>query len=497
MAFTGELRAAASNPLLHHFDLAAGGRTRRQEGRLLKLVALADFLVIVLAVLVSWNVRMTVDVWSVDLLTEQPLHAALGPWISLIWVAMLAAFGAYSSRTFGSGTEEFRRVFLGSLIAAGAVGMLYFLLQSDVSRVFVLLTFVIGIPLLIAERYAVRKSLHSVRRRGRMLHSVVAVGGPGEVAELTEILNRERYVGYRICGACVPQGLAAGPDRLTVPYLGAVEDTRRVCEEIGADTVLVGGGAYSSSADLRRIAWDLEGSEIDLVVVPSLTDVAGPRIHMRPVAGLPLLHVEGPQADEAGGLSKRSFDLVGALFGLLLLTPVFLLVGLLIKLEDGGPVFYRQQRVGLNGQEFGCWKFRSMYVDAERREAELRAEANHEGALFKLERDPRVTRLGGFLRRYSVDELPQLINVVRGEMSLVGPRPQQAWEVETYTDAMRRRLLVRPGMTGLWQVSGRSSLPWSEAVRLDLYYVDNWSMMTDLIIIAKTTRAVLRSEGAY
>jgi lipopolysaccharide/colanic/teichoic acid biosynthesis glycosyltransferase len=176
---------------------------------------------------------------------------------------------------------------------------------------------------------------------------------------------------------------------------------------------------------------------------------------------------------------------------------VFLLVGLLIKLEDGGPVFYRQQRVGLNGEEFGCWKFRSMYVDAERREAELRAEANHEGALFKLERDPRVTRLGGFLRRYSVDELPQLINVVRGEMSLVGPRPQQAWEVETYTDAMRRRLLVRPGMTGLWQVSGRSSLPWSEAVRLDLYYVDNWSMMTDLIIIAQTTRAVLRSEGAY
>jgi exopolysaccharide biosynthesis polyprenyl glycosylphosphotransferase len=268
-------------------------------------------------------------------------------------------------------------------------------------------------------------------------------------------------------------------------------------EKVGADTVLVTRGAYSSSDDLRSIAWDLEGSDIDLVVVPSLTDVAGPRIHMRPVAGLPLLHLEGPQADEAGGLTKRAFDFFGAMCALLVLSPVFLAVAALIKLDDGGPVFYRQSRIGLNGKAFPCLKFRSMSMGAEKRKADLRAEANHDGALWKMQGDPRVTRVGSFLRRFSVDELPQLVNVLRGEMSLVGPRPQQAWEVETYTKAMRRRLLVRPGMTGLWQVSGRSSLPWSEAVRLDLYYVDNWSMVGDLLIIAKTVRAVLFSEGAY
>jgi exopolysaccharide biosynthesis polyprenyl glycosylphosphotransferase len=284
---------------------------------------------------------------------------------------------------------------------------------------------------------------------------------------------------------------------MTVAHLGEVSDTRRVCEEVGADTVLVTRGGYSSSADLRRIAWDLEDTDIDLVVVPSLTDVAGPRIHMRPVAGLPLLHVEGPQADEAGGLAKRLFDFGGALFGILLISPLLLAVAALVKLEDGGPVFFRQTRVGRHGEHFGMLKFRSMVPDADKLEARLRSQAEHEGALFKMENDPRVTRIGRFIRRYSIDELPQLFNVLGGSMSLVGPRPQQQWEVETYDDAIRRRLLVRPGMTGLWQVSGRSSLTWNEAVRLDLYYVDNWSMLTDLLIIAKTVKAVVGSEGAY
>lgn len=282
-----------------------------------------------------------------------------------------------------------------------------------------------------------------------------------------------------------------------MPHLGVVEDTRRLCDEVGADTVLVARGGYSSSADLRRIAWDLEGSDIDLVVVPSLTDVAGPRIHMRPVAGLPLLHVEGPQTDEAGGLGKRLFDLVGAVVGITLISPLLLVLAILVKLEDGGPVLFRQQRVGRGGEVFGMMKFRSMVPDAEKKLAEIRHLNESDGVLFKVKDDPRITRIGRFIRRYSLDELPQLFNVVKGEMSLVGPRPPLPAEVRAYEQDVHRRLLVRPGMTGLWQVSGRSSLTWNETVRLDLYYVDNWSMLTDLVIIAKTVKAVVGKHGAY
>jgi exopolysaccharide biosynthesis polyprenyl glycosylphosphotransferase len=218
---------------------------------------------------------------------------------------------------------------------------------------------------------------------------------------------------------------------------------------------------------------------------------------MRPVAGLPLLHVEQPQAGEAGGLAKRLFDLVGAVAALTLLSPVMLVVAIAIWSEDHGPVFFKQPRIGRDGHTFDCFKFRSMFVNADRMEQRLREQMGHTGALWKMEQDPRITRVGRFIRRYSIDELPQLFNVVLGEMSLVGPRPQQAWEVETYTEWEGRRLRVRPGMTGLWQVSGRSQLSFDEAIRLDLYYVDNWSLMSDLIIMAKTVRAVLGSAGAY
>ena len=245
------------------------------------------------------------------------------------------------------------------------------------------------------------------------------------------------------------------------------------------------------------MGWQLERSDISLIVVPSLAEVAGPRIHLRPVAGLPLMHIEPPQADAAGRWSKRLFDLVGASLLLCFFAPVMLVIASVIKLDDGGPVLFRQARVGRNGTMFDCFKFRSMCVDAEQRLAALQHLNETDGVLFKLRADPRITRLGRFLRRFSLDELPQLINVVEGSMSLVGPRPPLQSEVDVYGLDVHRRLLVRPGMTGLWQVSGRSELSWRESVRLDLYYVDNWSMMGDLIILAKTLRAVVASRGAY
>jgi exopolysaccharide biosynthesis polyprenyl glycosylphosphotransferase len=261
--------------------------------------------------------------------------------------------------------------------------------------------------------------------------------------------------------------------------------------------VLVAGGWYSSSADLRRLGWAIEGRDLDMLVVPSLTDIAGPRVHFAHVAGLPLVHVQEPQVSEAMGLAKRTFDLVVTSALLLFGALPMAVVALVIKLQDGGPVFYRQRRVGIHGTEFDMLKFRSMVVGADRIRADLEHANEVDGVLFKIRDDPRVTRFGRFIRKFSIDEMPQLLNVLRGEMSLIGPRPPLPAEVEQYDADVHRRLLVRPGMTGLWQVSGRSDLSWKESVRLDLYYVDNWSLTSDLVILLKTVRAVLFSTGAY
>ena len=470
------------------------GRSLR---RVLLLTAVVDIVVLSFSAVLAWNCRNFLDVWSVNPDMPGMLVGRAWPVIVAAWVLVLAAQGSYDRRNFGAGAEEFRSAALASVVTAGLVGLSCYLLQLPLSRGFVVLTFGVGTPLLLAERYAIRRLVHRARKSGQLLHRVVAVGGPSGICEVVDALCRSRHVGYEVIGACIPAELSFEPDRFPVPVLGQPGALRRICAEAGADTVLVARGGYSTSQELRRIAWDLEGSDIELVVVPSLTDIAGPRIHMRPVAGLPLLHVEQPQAGAAGGIAKRLFDVVGASLALLLLSPLMLVVAAVVKLQDGGPVFFRQARVGRDSRPFGMLKFRSMVVDAEDRLEDLVDLNDFDGLLFKMREDPRITRIGSFLRRYSVDELPQLLNVLRGEMSLVGPRPPLPSEVDQYAQDVHRRLLVRPGLTGLWQVSGRSGLSWDESVRLDLYYVDNWSMMTDLVIMAKTVRAVVGSDGAY
>jgi exopolysaccharide biosynthesis polyprenyl glycosylphosphotransferase len=359
----------------------------------------------------------------------------------------------------------------------------------------VISSFVLGSLGLLLNRWAARNVLYALRRRGRLVRRVVVVGGDSGIDEVLAVLERDRHIGFRAVGVCTPGPRPTEDGEL--PGLGLTADIRRACHEGGADTVLIARGACGTSEELRRVSWDLEGSDIELVVVPSLIDVAGPRIHISPVAGLPLIHLEEPQAGRARGALKRLVDLAGALVALVPLGPLMVAIALAIKLEDGESVLFRQRRVGLHGEVFSCWKFRSMRPNAAELEASMRGEQGHTGALWKMRGDPRVTRVGRFIRRYSLDELPQLFNVVRGDMSLVGPRPQQEWEVALYTSAAERRLLVRPGMTGLWQVSGRSNLPFSESVRLDLFYVDNWSVLADLEILFKTIRAVFLPRGAY
>jgi exopolysaccharide biosynthesis polyprenyl glycosylphosphotransferase len=248
---------------------------------------------------------------------------------------------------------------------------------------------------------------------------------------------------------------------------------------------------------LRQLAWELEKTGTDLCVAPALLDVAGPRTTIRPTAGLTLLHVDHPQLSGPRQVMKDLVDRVAAGVALLLLSPLMLVLAICVRLSDRGPALFKQTRVGKNGRSFKIYKFRTMVVDAERRLAELREMNEFDGVLFKMRRDPRVTPVGARLRKWSLDELPQLFNVLLGEMSLVGPRPPLPDEAALYADHVRRRLVVKPGLTGLWQVSGRSDLTWEESVRLDLRYVENWSLALDLQILWKTVFVLIRGRGAY
>jgi exopolysaccharide biosynthesis polyprenyl glycosylphosphotransferase len=279
--------------------------------------------------------------------------------------------------------------------------------------------------------------------------------------------------------------------------VGGLDEVLSVAAEANADTIAVTSASETAAQYLRQLSWQLEGTGIELLVAPGLIEVAGPRLHIRPFEGLPLLSIEQPSFEGWRRVIKHGVDRAVAALALLLLAPVLVSLAVAVKLGSPGPILYRQERVGLNGRSFTMLKFRSMVVDADRQLDALRGDNISDGLLFKLQNDPRVTPVGRLLRRLSLDELPQLFNVLRGTMSLVGPRPPLPGEVARYDTSVSRRLLVRPGLTGLWQISGRSDLSWEESVRLDLRYVENWSLALDLLILWKTGRAVLSRSGAY
>lgn len=422
---------------------------------------------------------------------------AVGPLIVVGWLLVVAMSGGYRASVFGAGTEEYKRVVNASLLTAGLVGVVCYLAKFSLSRGFFMLAFAIGVPSLVVGRLLLRRAVHAARRRGTLLHRVVIAGSPRHIDEVAAVLRRESWLGYHVIGALTPAHDTSTETTGGIPVLGSSDDVTSLVLDCGADIVFFAGGALASARQMRSIAWDLAQEDVQVVVAPSVTDVASERIRVRPVGGLPLMHIDPPRATDASRWGKRLFDIFGSAGLLFVFSPLFLLAALQIKWHDRGPVLFRQTRVGRSGDEFFCLKFRTMVTDAEAGLAALHAEHGYAGGLFKMKDDPRVTGPGKWLRRWSFDELPQLINVLRGEMSLVGPRPPLPLEVASYEGDTVRRLRVRPGMTGLWQVSGRSDLSWAEAIRLDLYYVDNWSMLQDLSILAKTFGAVARSRGAY
>jgi exopolysaccharide biosynthesis polyprenyl glycosylphosphotransferase len=421
----------------------------------------------------------------------------LWPMLIVAWLAAIGLAGGYRANVFGAGPDEFKRVTHASLLMAGSVGVLCYLAEFPLSRGFFLLAFAIGVPSLILGRLLLRRAVHQARIRGSLLNRVLIAGSPGHIDEVAGVLSRERWLGYHVIGALTPPSFPGTETPSGIPVIGSTDEIKWPVTASRANVVFFAGGAVDSAHDLRRIAWDLEKEDVQVVVAPSVTDVSNDRVRIRPVGGLPLIHVDAPRATEASRWGKRLFDIVGSAALLALFSPIFLIAAVWVRLHDGGPVLFRQVRIGKDGAQFSCLKFRSMVVDAEARLADLHAEHGYENGLFKLKDDPRITKPGAWLRKHSFDELPQLVNVLRGEMSLVGPRPPLPIEVARYERDAERRLDIRPGVTGLWQVSGRSDLSWEETIRLDLYYVDNWSMLQDVNILLKTLGAVARPTGAY
>ncbi|GAA4953736.1 sugar transferase [Streptomonospora halophila] len=434
-----------------------------------------------------------------------PLEAPAGHWYLMfslafpgLWMVAVAVAGGYARRFVGQGTEEFRRVLSAGVVLTAGAAVCFCAAQVDVARGYVLPALATVVSASLAMRYAWRKRLHRMRGRGRCMRGVVAVGHLESARDLVRQFRREPYHGMRVIGVCLPPRQAwAGGEVDGCPVLGGFADTAEAAERAGADTVAVLSCPEMDGVELRRLSWRLEKSGTDLTVAPALMEVAGPRTTIRPVAGLPLLHVEHPELAGARRVVKGLFDRTAAALALAALAPFLLGLAVVIRAPDRGPALFRQTRVGKDGVEFTVYKFRTMVVGADDLKRGLRPTNEHDGVLFKMRRDPRVTAIGGWLRRCSLDELPQLINVVRGDMSLVGPRPPLPEEVARYGRDVRRRLVVKPGMTGLWQVSGRSDLSWEESVRLDLRYVENWSLTLDVQILWKTWSAVVRGAGAY
>ena len=428
-----------------------------------------------------------------------PAFSAL---FAIAWLSALAGFRTRSPRLIGTGLEEYRRVVAASFWTFGAIAMVALLLKLDIARGYLAVALPAGTLGLVLSRWTWHRYIASKRARGECQTAVLAFGEREAVTNLINELTRERSDGYQVVGVGIPgYGLPTG-EHLTVndraiPVVGGEADMLEAIRSCGADTVAIAGTEHFGVRGIRRLIWDLEPMGVDLVVSTGVMDCALSRLVMRPTAGLPLLHIEKPLYEGAKRFQKRAFDFCFALFALTVTSPLLLLAAIAIKITSSGPIFYASERIGIDGRPFSMLKFRTMVQDADKQLVSLLDANESDGPLFKIRNDPRVTPLGRVLRRFSIDELPQFINVLRQEMSIVGPRPPLRREVDAYDCEVLRRLLVKPGITGLWQVSGRSDLSWNESVRLDLSYVDNWSMVTDTVIIAKTLRAVLQRKGAY
>lgn len=473
----------------------ARGWANKYQARLF----LSDAFVVALVMVFAHAARFGRDLWAPVAGAGNQTYAVLTLAIGILWIIQLGVTRSREAKILGHGPQEFQRVVAAGWWTFALVAIVGFLTQWQISRGYLLFALPLGTVVLLIYRAVWRTWIHTQRDRGELQAQVLVVGPLLVSEQMVRRLHHARRAGYHVVGICTPPGTRP-PAAATiegVPVLGALDDPVAQASAAGAEFILLSGNDAMSLREARALGWSLEGSGIGLIVAPSMVDVAGPRVKMSPVEGLPLLHVEAPQFSGPTVALKLLTDRIGAVLILAVLAVPLAIIAVLVKLSSPGPVLYRQVRVGLDHQLFEMLKFRSMYVDADARLSELKESSDGNGVLFKMRDDPRVTRVGRVLRRYSLDELPQLLNVLKGDMSLVGPRPPLPSETEHWDARVSRRQLVRPGITGLWQVSGRSDLSWDESVRLDLYYTENWSLGGDVIIILRTIWAVVAGRGAY
>ncbi|QNE15591.1 sugar transferase [Pseudarthrobacter sp. NBSH8] len=462
-------------------------------------LAVIDAAVVIWAVAGAYIVRFGFEETTGD---QDATYVWLSIVLALVWWFMLGAWSSRASRILGTGSDEYKRVAAASLWLFGLVAIVSYVFRFDTARGYVGVALPAGVFGLLLARWHLRQHLSVERGRGNSMSRLLLMGGPSAVAHLASSLDKATQSGYLPVAAYIP-GQQDHPEveaKSGLEVLGYKPDTESIMAAIrrcGADAVAVSAGVQLHPQTLRHLGWELAARNIGLIMAPALTDIAGPRIHTQQVAGLPLIHVTTPTLEGGQRVAKRLFDIVVAGFLIVVFAPLMAIIALMVRIDTRGPTLFRQERVGIEGTHFRMLKFRSMVVDAELQLAELAHRNEGNGILFKIKDDPRITRVGGFLRKYSLDELPQLFNIFAGSMSLVGPRPPLPSEVEVYEQDVRRRLLVKPGLTGLWQVSGRSNLSWQDSVRLDLYYVENWSLAGDLVILLRTVRAVFHSTGAY
>ena len=470
---------------------------RWQEAYALRLM-LGDTIAVLIGVFgseLAWAAVADLTDWNLEgSIAEYTLASSV---VAIGWLLLMYFAETRDPGVIGSGNTEYHRVVTATLMFVGILALAHYVLELGYIREYVFVAIPLGLMLLVYFRWLWRQWLRAEQRQGGYRSRTLIMGDAETVQDAAAAISRIPGTGLDVVGVITNGVAQGGGSGSAVKVLGPIKDVLRVIDSLSITTLILMSLDDVDPAFMRQLGWDLESRSIELVVAHTLTDIAGPRLSARPVAGLPLIRIDFPILGRGSRILKRAFDLVAASLILVAAFPILVAVAIAVQVKDPGPLIYRQERIGRLGNPFGMLKFRSMTVGADDQLASLlEAQGTSDTPLFKVLDDPRITPIGRVLRRYSLDELPQLVNVLRGEMSLVGPRPQCSAEVALYEPEARRRLMMKPGMSGLWQVSGRSSLSWDESIRLDLSYIENWSMLGDIIILARTLRAVSTADGA-
>ncbi|GAA2432261.1 sugar transferase [Mycolicibacterium llatzerense] len=483
------------------------GRSRREQrhAKIARKLIFSDALVICCSVIFGQIARFaTTAGHPVYVSWDSGPHIryiAVSATLAVLWMGFLS-LGSRSPKVVGRGLDEYVTLVAATLQLFGLIAISCTLFRLDISRGYLAIALPVGLTGLIITRWAWRRINAGRHRNGLDQSHLLVVGATSAAADIATEFAKDPWVGYQVVGFCTPMGPIHGKEVISVaghdiPIVGSDEAILDAVQRTGVDTVALAATHHLSPVAIRRLMWELEEQGVDLMVAPGLIDIADQRLTSRPVAGMAVFEIAKPQYSQANSLIKRAFDVLFATIALIAIAPVMIVTAIAVKLTSAGPIFYKSERIGMDGVPFRMTKFRSMYQDADSRQAEMIAANGGNAMFFKMKNDPRITPVGKIIRKFSIDELPQFFNVLTGEMSVVGPRPQVRREVDTYDDLVSRRLTVKPGLTGLWQVSGRSDLEVEDAVRLDLSYVENWSLLQDILIITKTIRTVVAGDGAY